>query len=317
MQKVVLKLCCFISLVNALTEVDVAGSRDHPIIGRYPGSIIRKYYQSEFEEYGLRMSSVESFVNPKGDAATVAGRVTRINYIAPAGKSSIEVFKNYEKALVDNGADVLWKCANHECGKGIAQAVLTKQFAPEVNLMGYNYDDQRYLAGKLKVGEQQYYLAVLTVGANNIGGSLKGRVFTQVDIVETKEMDTGLITINAEKLSQSIENEGRVAIYGIYFDFDKAIIKPESYGQIEEIAKMLKHKDGEFLVVGHTDNKGDLEYNQKLSQQRAKAVVEALTERGIPAARLIPVGVGMASPVATNDTEQGREKNRRVEIVKR
>lgn len=80
---------------------------------------------------------------------------------------------------------------------------------------------------------------------------------------------------------------------------------------------MLNKTDGQFLVVGHTDNKGDLEYNQRLSYSRAESVIRALSERGVSSARLIPIGVGMASPVASNTTEEGRAKNRRVEIVKR
>lgn len=213
--------------------------------------------------------------------------------------------------------ETIWQCENCGCGQGIAQAVLTRDFAIEVKWMGFNYDDQFYITGRLRMNDREYYVSVLTVGAYSIGGPLKGRVFTQLDVVESKGMQEGMVTLSSDKLLTAVENEGRVAVYGIHFEFDKAIVKPESYPQLDEIAKMLNKTDGQFLVVGHTDNKGELEYNQRLSDSRAESVIRALSERGVSSARLIPIGVGMASPVASNTTEEGRAKNRRVEIVKR
>lgn len=183
--------------------------------------------------------------------------------------------------------------------------------------MGFNYEDQFYISGRLRVNNRDYYISMLTVGAYSIGGPLKGRVFTQLDVVESGGMQEGMVTLTSDKLLTAVENEGRVAVYGIYFDFDKATVKAESQPQLDEIAKMLNQTDGQFLIVGHTDSKGDLEYNQRLSHSRAESVIRALSERGVSSARLIPIGVGMASPVASNATEEGRAKNRRVEIVKR
>ncbi|MCX7952887.1 MAG: OmpA family protein, partial [Deltaproteobacteria bacterium] len=153
--------------------------------------------------------------------------------------------------------------------------------------------------------------------AYSIGGPMKGRVFTQVDIVESKKMDEGLVTIDEARLKSALEKEGKVVIYGIHFDFDSSRIKPESNPQLDEIAKALAADQKVYLVVGHTDNQGQLDYNQRLSEARANAVVEALVQRGIQRDRLIPVGVGMSVPVATNETEEGRAKNRRVELVRR
>jgi len=95
-------------------------------------------------------------------------------------------------------------------------------------------------------------------------------------------------------------------------------VKPDSKPQIEEIAKLLKASpDLHVLIVGHTDNKGKLAYNQTLSLTRAKAVVAMLVKSyGIPAAQMTAVGIGPAAPLASNDSEEGQAKNRRVELVK-
>ncbi|MFZ1615620.1 MAG: OmpA family protein, partial [Holophaga sp.] len=106
--------------------------------------------------------------------------------------------------------------------------------------------------------------------------------------------------------------------YGITFDTGKADIKPSSEPALTEIAKLLKGQPALKLhVVGHTDNVAGLDLNLKLSKARAEAVVQALTTKhGIASNRLIPHGVGPVAPVASNDAEAGRAKNRRVELVK-
>jgi outer membrane protein OmpA-like peptidoglycan-associated protein len=119
-------------------------------------------------------------------------------------------------------------------------------------------------------------------------------------------------------MAGDIGSSGKVAIYGIYFDFDKAEVKPESEPALAEIAKLLQADATlKLYVVGHTDNAGGYDHNMKLSQQRAEAVVRELTSKyRIAAVRLKPRGVGSLAPVTSNDTEEGRAKNRRVELVK-
>lgn len=129
-------------------------------------------------------------------------------------------------------------------------------------------------------------------------------------------METGLVS--AMEIATEIQRKGHVAIYGIYFDFDKADIKPESEPAIKEIAKVLDENPKlKVHIVGHTDNVGKLDYNIELSKRRAEAVVrELLVKYKISKDRLRAFGVGSLCPVATNDTEDGRAKNRRVEVVK-
>lgn len=125
------------------------------------------------------------------------------------------------------------------------------------------------------------------------------------------------VTTNADAMAGSIKETGRVAVYGIYFDTDKSDIKPSSEPALTEIATMLK-KDAalKLYVVGHTDSVGQFAHNVRLSQDRAAAVVKSLVaQHGIDGARLVPFGCGPTVPVASNVNEDGRAKNRRVELV--
>lgn len=126
------------------------------------------------------------------------------------------------------------------------------------------------------------------------------------------------IVANADVLSSDINKTGHATVYGIYFDTGKSAIKPESAQAIGEIAKLLKTDAGlRIYVVGHTDNIGGVEGNMKLSKDRADAVVQELAQsHGISRERLNGYGCGLFAPVASNDTEEGRARNRRVELVK-
>jgi outer membrane protein OmpA-like peptidoglycan-associated protein len=134
-------------------------------------------------------------------------------------------------------------------------------------------------------------------------------------IVEKKAMEQD---VTADLFWDDLAKTGHVAVYGILFDTGKSVIKTESEKAIAEIAKLLKKEENlNLYVVGHTDNVGSLDPNMKLSQDRAAAVVDALVKNhGIAAARLKPFGNGPYAPVASNDNEEGRAKNRRVELVK-
>ncbi len=125
---------------------------------------------------------------------------------------------------------------------------------------------------------------------------------------------------NRDQMIKDIKETGKTAVYGIYFDFDQAVVKPESDPVLDDIAWILKEEDShlKLYVVGHTDMIGNFDYNMKLSQQRANAVVSILIHRyGIPTYRLKAYGVGPLAPVDSNETIEGRAKNRRVELVRR
>lgn len=120
-------------------------------------------------------------------------------------------------------------------------------------------------------------------------------------------------------IEQQLEDDGRAEVYGIYFDFGKATLKPESAPVLKEIAALLaKNPSWALDVEGHTDNIGTDARNMALSKERAEAVKAALVdEYGIDAARLTPAGFGASKPVESNDTLAGRARNRRVELAKK
>ena len=138
-----------------------------------------------------------------------------------------------------------------------------------------------------------------------------------LNIVEKETMAQDIVA-NAAALSNDLRTTGHTALYGIYFDTGKSEIKPESEQAIGEIAKLLKNDASlKVYVVGHTDNVGGMDANMKLSQARSDAVAQALiSKHSIDSSRLKAHGAGPFAPVASNDTEEGRAKNRRVELVK-
>lgn len=172
----------------------------------------------------------------------------------------------------------------------------------------YEYEDGGTQYVTLKVGRNDAEVWVMVEAASN--GMYK------VNLVEKQIMKQDVVA-NAESLAGIIKGTGKAAVYGIYFDTGQSEIKPESEPTISEIAKLLKTNPTlKLYVVGHTDNVGSFDYNVKLSQSRAVAVVDALVNKnGIAASRLISFGAGPTGPVASNDNDDGRAKNRRVELV--
>ena len=139
----------------------------------------------------------------------------------------------------------------------------------------------------------------------------------ELKIIEKKSMVQEVIA-DAKSLARDISSTGHASVYGIHFDFNKATVKPGSAPTLKEIAKLLEQNPKlNLYVVGHTDSTGKIDYNMQLSNARAEAVVKALiTKYGVSQNRLDPYGVGPLAPVASNETEEGRALNRRVELVK-
>lgn len=147
----------------------------------------------------------------------------------------------------------------------------------------------------------------------SISGAPHYEVYTVQEIALTQD-----VVATAADLGNGIGGTGHAVVPGILFDTGKADIKPESSKALDEVAKLLtEHSDWKLYVVGHTDNVGQLAANMDLSKRRAAAVVQALvTQYHIADARLGSFGAGPYAPVASNDSEDGRSQNRRVEIVK-
>ncbi|TAJ84342.1 OmpA family protein [Reyranella sp.] len=296
---------------GAQTAGDVKGAADHPLVPRYKGAEIRHYNVEQFSDYAVVTGQTK-----RGDgnrpvpetALPVDGKITHLIYRAPADRSSLEVFRNYEEALKSVGFETIYSCARADCG-----FQFNRVMNPAIN-DGLLYDkEQRYLAAKLARPQGDVYVAlyVTTNEANK-------RAFAKVDVVELKPMEQRMVVVKADEMEQALTRDGKIAIYGILFDFDKADIKAESKPQIDQLGELLKKNPKlDVLIVGHTDGQGTFDYNLSLSQRRAQAIASALTASGIAANRLTPAGAGMVAPVASNRTEDGRTKNRRVEIVER
>ena len=185
-----------------------------------------------------------------------------------------------------------------------------------------NYQDAlKKIGGKVLLDDTFNKLSTILVQKDGKETWIEVRCYSgimfRLSIVE-KEIMKQEIAADANAMGNDINNTGHVAVYGIFFDSGKAEIKPESDAAIEQISKLLQNNVSlKLYVVGHTDNVGTIEANMKLSKDRADAVVNSLvTKYGIQAARLKSYGVASLVPVATNDNEEGRAKNRRVELVK-
>jgi outer membrane protein OmpA-like peptidoglycan-associated protein len=311
-----------LSGVSAALAQDIAGSSDPEVIGaRYPGSRIVRYNQIEYDEYRLIVGPVTEYKQPAKEVVELEGAITRVTYEAPKERSTLEVMRNYELALKEKGFETLWQCKNADCSGKDAQS--GRNFNHAVvdywNEFAENYEDQRYLAAKQDGEGGPVYVSLYMVKNTASGGRMAGHVYVQVDVITTKPMDVGLQVVPAELIQKTIEQEGHVAIYGILFDTDSAVIRDDSRAALDEIGKLLKDtQELNLYVVGHTDDQGSLQHNLDLSKRRAEAVVQDLvTIYGIQARRLEAHGLAFLAPRATNATPEGRQKNRRVELVEK
>jgi OOP family OmpA-OmpF porin len=307
-------------MIGSVAAADVQGSSDHPLIPRYEGSEIVKHDSEAFTDHRMLTAPAKAYggLDKNLDATILLeGAVSRIAYRAPAERSTLEVIRNYEQALQAAGFETIFVCAGEECGgRNFNHAASPKSY-----YMGFGeyHAEQRYLAARLARPEGDVYASVYVVMNKAGGGPDKDRALIQLDVVELKPMEERMVVAAASDMQRGLAAEGRVAVYGILFDFDSDMMRPDSKAQLDEIGKLLSDSpDLAVLIVGHTDSQGAYEYNVDLSRRRAASVVAALAaDYGIDQARLTPVGVGMAAPVASNRSEEGKARNRRVELVER
>lgn len=282
-------------------DSDVKGSSDYPDIGRLEGSTLRKYSQTDFDEYRIFTAPIEARKD-RENYVTLEGRITRIAYFAPNGVSVLEAQRNYENRLKESGFDIVFTCKSQECGG----TNLTHSVEQYIGLDPFN---MRYAVAEKSTPQSETHVVVAT---STDGSKI---VKTQVIVIESASMGNKMT--DASTMKKAIVDSGSIALYGIYFDFGKSTLKPESMPTLQEIAKLLQDDTSlQLIVVGHTDNIGGYDYNMNLSRERAKSVERELVNRyGIDPKRLRSDGVGFLAPVASNRTEQGRALNRRVQLV--
>lgn len=207
----------------------------------------------------------------------VEGAYEKIDFRCPAGTSSVQTYRNAENALKAKGYQILF-----------------------VN----NYGNNSRFTFTARQGAQwiTFY---------------SDRLDYQVITVKEKQLEQQMQANTAAGWGEQINQTGRATIYGINFDTGKAIIRPDSEAVLKELLGLLqKQPDWSLMVAGHTDNVGTDAVNVPLSQQRAEAVVAWLSAKGVERWRLVPAGFGPKKPIADNGTEDGRAKNRRVDLVK-
>jgi OOP family OmpA-OmpF porin len=215
----------------------------------------------------------------KGPKHREEGKFTFLTYVIPdrkAEQGGVAIVRNYEAAIAKIGGTVVAS------------------------------DPNRWVNGKVTVeGKEVWFQAE------------KGNGAIWLRVVEKQAMEQHIVA-DAASMGAGLKATGHVAVEGIFFDTGKSEVKPESTPALEQVAKLLAGDASlKLWVVGHTDAVGKIEDNMKLSQARGEAVVTVLTTRhGVGAARLKGYGVGPLTPVSANDTDEGRAKNRRVELVK-
>ena len=301
---------------------DIKGGKDHPLISRFAGSQLDGFQEISFGQgvFHLPDSAAPARELQRDKSLTVEGKITRLLYLVPKGKSPLEVHRNFEMALKSagviiktsvNGKGASWDTTEH-WNENFSKMTFEGRWWADVS--PFSRGDGLYVYGVLNRGGSLWHVSVLTV--QNFRESEQQAVVA-IQIIEPVAMQTGQVTVNADTMKQGLSTEGKIALYGLFFDTGKADIKPESKSQLDEMAKLLQGSPAlKVYIVGHTDNQGTLDNNIALSRARAQAVVDALVKTyKLDAKRLAATGVASYAPVASNASEAGRAKNRRVELV--
>jgi len=187
------------------------------------------------------------------------------------------------------------------------QLKVLKNFVNALKKIGATILLERPVYAKLEQSGKEVWIEVWVSGNGND---------YRLTIVDKTVMEQEVVA-DPKALADDLRNKGHAAVYGIYFDTDSASIKAESEPALKAIADMLKQNSSlKVYIVGHTDMTGALEHNMDLSKRRAESVVQELVNKyGISSSRLKAMGAGPLCPVATNQSEEGRKLNRRVELV--
>jgi OOP family OmpA-OmpF porin len=255
---------------------DVANSKDHPLLSRYP--------QSHIAEYEKNFNAVPFTVGPD-KKQTVEGEATQIHYFhndADKQPSALQLIRNYQNAVKAIGGEVIYERLPRDGDGG--------ETTLKVRANGKDHWI-RVEPGIFSAPAQSYKLQLVEVA-----------VMQQV--------------VTANQMLDEINKNGFIALY-IHFATGKADLPADGQATVREIAAMLKAAPSlKIAVEGHTDNVGTAASNKALSENRARSVVSAIVASGIQANRLNAAGLGQERPIADNRSEEGRAKNRRVELVK-
>lgn len=279
--------------------------KDSPLLSRIPGATVEA---SSHEAFGsAAFLDIDQQDKKKYRFAPVEGQIDRFFYVLKSETSSLAIARNIESSLRNAG------------------------FSPRVSLEGDTLFNHLNDIRKLKVDEYstsilyephyRYFTRKADEGTQHVAvyASRADKNKFHIYYFIAQEMKQKMVALEVSKadILSGLEKVGKIALYGIFFDSGKAEIKPESRAAISSIAEAMRESAKlKIRVVGHTDNTGIFDANLRLSEQRAQAVKMALIKDfGIAENRLSAHGVSSLAPVATNDSEAGKAKNRRVELV--
>jgi OmpA-OmpF porin, OOP family len=324
-------LCLVLSTFTSLATVadtpqhDLAGSHDNPIVSRFTGSVIIGYKTIDFDSLTLPLAPFGN--GAFGKSESVQGHITRIAYAAPPDKSVHEIASNFEQALEHAGFQKRYMCygtpSNPGCGDA---AAMSDALMPEalIHSLSTDTDDENTMFNT--VWSNGGTVFVESTRLDRPGGPVDVVLFINgnegkpasiyLQICESKAMSLGEVTVDAKAMTQGLAQQGHIALYGIHFGTDSAVLSGDSTPTLQQMAALMKSRPTlKVYIVGHTDNSGSLEHNLTLSTQRAESVVKALQALGVAPARLAAKGLASFAPVANNATDDGKAKNRRVELV--
>ena len=235
---------------------------------------------------------------------TVEGRLRTVQAIG-TGRSFFEAQKNYEKLIHDLGGVTVWE------GSGEVMDDLHLEFGERRHRDRYGMGNHEKMGiYMVRTPTSQIWVEVYQTGDDKPDNYW-------LTILETKPLDVSAKLIPAAALKQALDSAGHVALY-VNFATDQTAVLPTSQPMLAEVVKLLQADPALKLTIeGHTDNAGTAPHNQTLSQGRANAVMGTLIAQGVDPARLQAKGLGQTRPIADNGAEEGRAKNRRVELVRR
>lgn len=302
-------------------DSDHNGGSDHPLLSRYAGSTL---YQYGGENYGSAPMLIKNSAGVKEQQ--FEGTVSTRLYWGPRGRSPLEIFRNYQSALRSAGFTTVYQCETAQCNDDDTQRKMSfwGSKARWVDNGASDYYVIRLFQAKpsfnyLHAQKNGVHVQIGVRAGEDDDPNSSGRSLQFVQIVEAARVEQGNVTVDAAAIGDALKREGKIALYGIHFDTSLAVMKSESTPELAQMAAALKNTPAlAVFIVGHTDNQGNMEANLALSRRRAQAVVDALvTTHGISRNRLLAQGVANFAPSASNDSESGRAKNRRVEMVVR
>jgi outer membrane protein OmpA-like peptidoglycan-associated protein len=307
---------------------DVPGGKDPAGFKRYEGSQIIHHAESRYAEHLLDRDG------GWGKTETTEGEIGRVVYLVPEGPTALEVLRNYEQMLTEAGFQQSFEL------KSEAVSVITSYFC-EHFFFGFEKREAnapyKYCGGAVNPHYATYKgakdgkdvtVAVLIgesaamdwaePGVKTPIAVKKGQAIAAIDVITGKAVENKMVLVKAADIADALASKGSIDLYGIFFDVDKTDIKPDSTKTLDEVASLLKiDRSLKLEISGHTDNTGTAEHNLKLSDGPARAV-STPSSRTTASTRCVSEakGYGDTKPVSPNDTDDGRAKNRRVELKK-